>query len=654
MSTQDPPQPQLAPIQVPIPSTHIADSTKSPTQLHALNLHASSDQTISPDTVSPGERPPEGFREKKNSSVSLNSSPDVIRLGVTDDKGSKGIKFNTARPEDIDAANLRRPSVPFGENIGVAPDMQDKKEDEEEDNPLERSVEFLVDDGADGEDQTAMPESLKNLLNQADVLFQRLSANSSLLDKLRAELIEAKFKYGQYQTELASAEHEAAKLKKLKESQSASFGEIVQELVSIVFIKGEGEGAEVEALQGFQELVEKCQAAIEKGDTWRVEFTFMSEDESGGVVKKKGKGDEGALKPLTGEKFEKSKWFGGLSNIGDLFTKLKEPYSIEKIQKNPNIVECTEKESVEIEKVILPLAKANWQKGRKALREHLKNKFFPNSLRSRLWKSYLPNPAGITRKLYTIYKENLNKHLAGGSPTLGNQHTTFFGSTAIISKNIKTCLEEMAIPLSPNIIDGVIRIVQIFEQLHPDVGYVIGTERLAILIRGLVGIEEDRSFVIFYNIYFNSEFLWGILTSDPASIQAHLNGLRKLVSAYSNAKDMYAVNKQPLERFFIESAQSLYIGVLSAELCEKIIDFITAYDDTILFYIMVVIVKKFGNFDLNGMSYEKARAHLTKKVKEITDAEFALAILVVANSHKEIRETFEKGMTATEPSSAKK
>ena len=146
------------------------------------------------------------------------------------------------------------------------------------------------------------------MLEEADNLFYRISTNSSLLDKLRKDLIEAKYRYGMCQTDLANAENDSIKLKKTKDSQSLNFGEIVSDLVSIVFeeYKDSGEQNEVEALQTFAGLLTKINSAVESGSNFKIEFTFMNSEDTATRAVVRNSGDREKLIPLTGDKFDKS------------------------------------------------------------------------------------------------------------------------------------------------------------------------------------------------------------------------------------------------------------------------------------------------------------------------------------------------------------
>lgn len=80
----------------------------------------------------------------------------------------------------------------------------------------------------------------------------------------------------------------------------------MQDLISVVFEQGLGpslEDSEIEALQSFASLVDKINEAVEQGKSFNIEFTFMNQEGSGGMGEKR----DQRLKPLAGEKFEKSR-----------------------------------------------------------------------------------------------------------------------------------------------------------------------------------------------------------------------------------------------------------------------------------------------------------------------------------------------------------
>lgn len=151
---------------------------------------------------------------------------------------------------------------------------------------------------------------MRDLIEKADILFHKISTNTSLLDKLRKDLVEAKIKYGQLQSELTNAENEGIKLRKLKESESMNFGEIIEDLISIVFertITEDGvETKDVESLQTFAAMVERISDAVEKGHNFKIDFTFMNVDDCEGGRLQSNIATE-LLKPLKGEKFDKSR-----------------------------------------------------------------------------------------------------------------------------------------------------------------------------------------------------------------------------------------------------------------------------------------------------------------------------------------------------------
>lgn len=234
--------------------------------------------------------------------------------------------------------------------------------------------------------------------------------------------------------------------------------------------------------------------------------------------------------------------------------------SLEALKKNPAAVECSEADCNYLERIILPWAKSNLPKAKQETRELLKTKFLPMNLRSRLWKRFVENPGNITKKTYIAYRDLVQKQTAA-NPS--------YASSSIIEQNVNSSIKLLIIEPAnqqTEIKDSVTRLLLVFEYFQPDVGYVIGTEKLAYFLRRLM--DEETCFIIFYNIYFTSEFLWGLLTNDHECISKYINVLQKIVHKYSKYKEMYSVNKSHLERFFAEYSLQLFIGLFSPDLIE--------------------------------------------------------------------------------------
>lgn len=488
---------------------------------------------------------------------------------------------------------------------------------------------------------TTLTKHLRELLEKADILFHKVSTNASLLDKLRKDLVDAKIKYGQFQTELATAENEGIKLRKLKESESMNFGEIIEDLISIVFERSVYEDGterkEIESLQTFAALVARISDAVDKGQNFKIDFTFMNVDDCEGGRLQASAGNE-KPKPLKGDKFEKSnfwllEWFG----LKLFFPKMKEPITIDALKKNPAVVECVEADVNYLEKIMMPLCKSNISKARRELRDFTKAKFFPMSIRPKLWKRTIHNIAGMTKKLYKLYCESIEKHKV----SLPGEDHSLFGSQQIIETSLAACIKDLNLGTDKQDVNqSIIRMLLVFEYLHPDVGYVIGMERLAFFLRSMVGIEEETAFIIMYNIYFSSEFLWATLSGDSTLLNHYMNVMKNLVESFSEFKEMYAVNQQHFERFFIESSQTFFVGILTPEIIEKLIDYFCVWDETVVFSIMLKIIKTFNNHDLSSLSYSKARNHLIKCAKEISDVEYIQAIMMTATNYKELKDVF--------------
>lgn len=213
-----------------------------------------------------------------------------------------------------------------------------------------------------------------------------------------------------------------------------------------------------------------------------------------------------------------------------------------------------------------------------------------------------------------------------------------FGSQSIIEGALSDYSRDSNIVVSTDMKESVTRMMLAFEYLHPDIGYVIGMERVAFFLRSMVGFEEDTGFIILYNLYFSCDFLWTTLSAEANLLSHYLMVLKTLVDTYTNFKEMYAVNRAHFERFFIECSQTMFVGILSPEIIEKMIDHLVIWDDSVLFAIMLKIVQKFENFDLSPFSYSRAKDHILKVAKDISDAEYIKSILTANANHKDIRE----------------
>ena len=495
----------------------------------------------------------------------------------------------------------------------------------------QRSTEVLsLSSGQSGDSSNDLPESVRVLMEKADLLFQRLSTNTSLLDKLKKDLIEAKLKYTQAQSELVTAENDGAKLRKLKESESLNFGEIVADLVSAIFeTKSEnGKVEEKEAIQTFSALLEKVETAVEKGHDFKIEFTFMSDQ--GQTSTKKG-GQVAKLKPLTGDKFEK-KWY----KLSSFFSGLKEPISIDSLKKNPSQAECSEQDIAKLEKEIIPLGKSNLEKGKKQLKALLKQKFLPMAQRPKVWKAFLPNPAGVNKKLYACHRKSIESLSAGGP----------FGSEPVIRMFVTQTVKTLGIAVSPEGEQSVIRVLQVFELMHPDIGFLPGMEKLVLLLRGLIGIDEENSFVLMYNLYFSSDLLWAILTCDPSGIQQQLNAMASVLLTFSEFAEMYKMNKQAFDRFFLQTVLSLFVGIFSPDISEKILDVYAAIGDLVFFGVMIPVLRAFGNFDLRGVEPEKAVEYISKSTRDILDVEMTQNLLTLMNNRAQIEDVVKKSREA--------
>ena len=119
---------------------------------------------------------------------------------------------------------------------------------------------------------------------------------------------------------------------------------------------------------------------------------------------------------------------------------------------------------------------------------------------------------------------------------------------------LKVCETALGVTVDQQTLESTTKLVMIFEYFHPEVGFILGTEKLAFLLRILMRLEEDISFIIFHNVYFDSEYLWSVLTADQPVISLNLQALKGLVSRLTDYSEMYKINRLQFERFFVENS----------------------------------------------------------------------------------------------------
>lgn len=328
----------------------------------------------------------------------------------------------------------------------------------------------------------------------------------------------------------------------------------------------------MEALQTFSDLSDKINSAVKAGNSFKINFVFSKEEEA-------------SLKepsPVQPPVPQKKGWFSFGSE-----TKTLKGLSWEDLSKKPDRVEAEDKDVGMLQKASL-----------KELREYLKKKFLHPVVRPFIWKKFIKNECSLTEKTFEAYKKIIENRQDGPND----------GSKGLMRQKINDLIQKMGSSVArieEKAIDSVVKILEVFELFRPEIGYVIGTEKVVFFLRVIVGIEEAWTFIIFHNIYFNSDFLWGLLTNDEKPVQKGLNFLEQLVNNYSKHKDIYKANKADLERLFIESSQTLFIGVFPNEVVERLLDHLILsppYPLPLCFLSILPLLTPSLSFDAGGVS----------------------------------------------------
>lgn len=135
---------------------------------------------------------------------------------------------------------------------------------------------------------------------------------------------------------------------------------------------------------------------------------------------------------------------------------------------------------------------------------YISNKLFPQELRTELWSKLIKNPTNITEKWYQEYSKILEKR-------------TRFGSRDIISKKIDECVVEFMIDDDDKELrNSVMKNILIFELSQPDIGFVIGMEKIAMFFKRIC--NDYEAFIVFHNSIFSSSFLWALYSQNHIDV----------------------------------------------------------------------------------------------------------------------------------------
>lgn len=144
---------------------------------------------------------------------------------------------------------------------------------------------------------------------------------------------------------------------------------------------------------------------------------------------------------------------------------------------------------------------------------YISNKLFPYELRPEIWSKLIKNPMNISEKWYQEYIKILEKR-------------STFGSRDIISRKIDDCLVEFLIDDDEGELKNkVMKNILLWELSQPDIGYVIGMEKIATFFKRIC--NDYEAFIVFHNSIFSSSFLWTVYSQNHSEV-THLSSLISL------------------------------------------------------------------------------------------------------------------------------
>jgi len=70
---------------------------------------------------------------------------------------------------------------------------------------------------------------------------------------------------------------------------------------------------------------------------------------------------------------------------------------------------------------------------------------------------------------------------------------------------------------------SVMEMLLIFEISQPDIGYVIGMEKIAMFLKRIC--DDFESFLVFYNLVFSFKFMWSCYSQDHKEVNFDFGNL---------------------------------------------------------------------------------------------------------------------------------
>ena len=257
---------------------------------------------------------------------------------------------------------------------------------------------------------------------------------------------------------------------------------------------------------------------------------------------------------------------------------------------------------------------------------------FPHKYRKKMWKIFIGNDLGITKKMYIFYQKDLLKNVYDfGDMDLKlreNANVQFsedFNLNNILIDIIKSryiflqAINEQNLD-DDELLQKIYNITYVFNLIRSDIPYNKGIVLLAYLFL-LVGYSEVKSFKCIMNLICSRNIV-KFYIGDTDTINRHLKFFTKLLEKY--AKKVYEhLNKLEIkpELYLIPWFEKLFIQSLDYDILLHVFDLYIINGEYILFQTAITIIKLLEE-DILNLTISEVFKLLKRFPKKCTDLEF--------------------------------
>lgn len=225
--------------------------------------------------------------------------------------------------------------------------------------------------------------------------------------------------------------------------------------------------------------------------------------------------------------------------------------SFQELKSKPQLLDCDDAQVKKLETDSLDMFPLSFETAKKNCEKFLKTKYFPAEIRGRLWPMAIENKASINPRFFKLYADLI---------IAKRKENEAFGSTVVIRQHLQASISRLSISEDDSFVESAVLILLVFEFFQPNIGYCLGMEKLVLFLRKL--FDEATTFLLFYNMLFNSRFIWSYYEAKKTITEQYLELLDRLVSQSSTeAKRSFECNQAKLQRFFLVHAPTMYLEV---------------------------------------------------------------------------------------------